>query len=813
MGRVDDGSHGVRNASTGVVERLRPGFGGGGGGDAAPARNELAEQWRKLTRAATFVAVLTSPLVYAWYSAHYSWDVGTTLFATFLTVVAFRGFVDLVTRHFIPWPSLFGYDDARYREEDVIGRRRWWFWRSVFRFARLVIYAVVANAVIASLTGFDLFSKLGSALTPTTALQLVLQLMIFFFINMIILVGPLMAMGIGQIKASEPGDATWGVDLADVRGQAEPKEEIRRVVTLWQSSQQFTAAGGKPERGLLFLGAPGTGKTMLAKAIATSFNCPFVSIPGSGFAQTFIGMDAMIVRYLSWKAKRLARKWGGQCIVFIDEIDAVGMRRASLGAGGRFAPADRPPTIEDHCFHGPWGARTSSGDLFLETSAWRERIFADRADPRRPTNPLLARVGGIANYMVPGMFGGGGGLALNQLLVVMDGIGNPPFWRRFWTNRTNTILDAVYIVPRRLRRMPLRLRRAKPRNEQIFFIGACNVPIAQLDPALVRPGRMGRHIYFRTPTKDDRKDIFDLYLDKVSHEPDLDTAKRRDELARITMGYSPAMIEQVCSMALTIAHHEGRERFGWLDVVESMTNIETGTAQNIDYVPAETRAVAIHEAGHAVCAHVYMKGSESTRLSIRKRGGSLGHHSARKKDERFSSWRSEDFSELIWGLGAMAAEHVFYGENSSGVGGDVGTATTEAAWMVGAHAMFPERVDLEGKFALQKDEDEAREKIMKHFEQLGLRIMNRTSSPEMQDSIAAVLSDPAKRAAAAQILGQAYVIAYNLIEQNREAVETVAETLMERKELHGDEVIELLDSVELREPLIDLTRDRAWPKL
>jgi ATP-dependent Zn protease len=324
---------------------------------------------------------------------------------------------------------------------------------------------------------------------------------------------------------------------------------------------------------------------------------------------------------------------------------------------------------------------------------------------------------------------------------------------------------------------------------------------------------MGRHIYFRTPTKDDRKDIFDLYLDKVAHEPDLDSPKRRDELARITMGYSPAMIEQVCSMALTIAHHEGRERFGWLDVVESMTNIEAGTAQNIDYVPDETRAVAIHEAGHAVAAHVYMKGSESTRLSIRKRGGSLGHHSARKKDERFSSWRSEDFAELIWGLGAMAAEHVFYAENSSGVGGDVGTATTEAAWMVGAHAMFPERVDLDGKFALQKDEDEAREKIMKRFEQLGLRIMNRTSSPEMQDPIAAVLRDPYKRTAAAQILGQAYVIAYNLIEQNRDAVETVAETLMERKELHGDEVTELLDSVELREPLIDLTRERVWPKL
>ena len=68
---------------------------------------------------------------------------------------------------------------------------------------------------------------------------------------------------------------------------------------------------------------------------------------------------------------------------------------------------------------------------------------------------------------------------------------------------------------------------------------------------------MGRHIWFRTPTKEDRKDIFDLYITRVAHEADLDTDEGRDELARITNGYSPAMIEQSCSMALTIAQAEG----------------------------------------------------------------------------------------------------------------------------------------------------------------------------------------------------------------------------------------------------------------
>ena len=74
-------------------------------------------------------------------------------------------------------------------------------------------------------------------------------------------------------------------------------------------------------------------------------------------------------------------------------------------------------------------------------------------------------------------------------------------------------------------------------------------------------------------------------------------------------------------MALTVAHYDGRERFGWHDIVDAMTTIESGTAVNIEYVAEETRAVAIHEAGHAVASHVYMKGTESTRLSIRMRGG------------------------------------------------------------------------------------------------------------------------------------------------------------------------------------------------
>ena len=205
------------------------------------------------------------------------------------------------------------------------------------------------------------------------------------------------------------------------------------------------------------------------------------------------------------------------------------------------------------------------------------------------------------------------------------------------------------------------------------------------------------------------------------------------------------MIEQVCSMALTLAHHEGRDRFAWGDLVEAMTTIESGTAIGIEYIASETRAVAIHEAGHAAAGHVFMKGAESTRLSIRMRGGSLGHHQALEKEERFSRFRSDEMARLVWTLGAMAAERVFYGENSNGVGGDVQSATAQAAWMVGASAMGPEPFTVTPLD--DESEEDARQRVLKRFEEIGLQIMNRTSGggPFSDNPIAGVLGDRDKR--------------------------------------------------------------------
>ena len=638
-----------------------------------------------------------------------------------------------------------------------------------------------------------------------------LILPMLFLVNFLILFGPMVVLGAQQMKGYEPGDADWGVKLDDIRGQVEAKEEITKVVSLWQSGEEFEQAGGKRERGVLFLGPPGTGKTMLSKGIATSFNCPFVTMPGSGFAQMFIGLDAVIVRMLSRKAKKLAGKWGGQCIVFIDEIDAVGMRRRSLSLGVRPLPGPdgglRPPVLRP-----------------------RRRAHARRRPPDRVARlarPPLHGAGRAAPGALPrggrpaqgrarpvrrAGRRGGGSMALNQLLVVMDGIDDPPLTKRVVTKRLNTFLDALYVVPRRVGPVPLRLRPPKPRKEEIYFIGACNVPLETLDPALTRPGRMGRHIHFRTPTWEDRRDIFDLYITKVAHEEDLDSQKKRDELARVTSGYSPAMIDQVCSMALTYAHSDGRPEFGWDDIVEAMTTVEAGVAIGQEHPPHEERATAVHEAGHAVCSHLYNENLLSTRLSIRKRGSSGGHHQAMEIEERFADWRSEMFGRLIHVLGAMAAEVVFYGQNTTGVGGDVRSVTWLAGRMVGFAAMAPQRIDLSDRIEDPERREAEEDRVMERFERLGTQIMHRSGGGMMDaDPMQAVVTDPGKRRLVAGLLGQAYVVAYNTIRANQEGVGHVADVLVAKREIYGDDVVTLLDEAQLRKPEIDVLDEDAWP--
>jgi hypothetical protein len=220
----------------------------------------LAREWKRLTRAATFVAILTSPAFFLALHDRGDWSLGWSLVATFFAVIAFRGLIDLIAHRLIPRASLYGADKEDLLD-DAVARRRVWYWRGKFRLALWAGLLLLAITLIFGTSPGRLVSGVGDLFSNPSILILALQLPLFFLFNFLILFGPMLVFGLRQMKGYEPGDADWGVHLDDVRGQTEPKEDVTRVIELWQSGEEFRKAGGKPERGLLFIGQPGTGKT------------------------------------------------------------------------------------------------------------------------------------------------------------------------------------------------------------------------------------------------------------------------------------------------------------------------------------------------------------------------------------------------------------------------------------------------------------------------------------------------------------------------------------------------------------------------
>ena len=135
--------------------------------------------------------------------------------------------------------------------------------------------------------------------------------------------------GAGKSSARVYVQSTQGIHFSDVAGEDEAKENLQEIVDYLHNPQKYTEAGASMPKGLLLVGPPGTGKTMLAKAVAGEANVPFFSISGSEFVEMFVGMGASKVRDLFSQAKEKA-----PCIVFIDEIDAIGQKRSGGNMGG-----------------------------------------------------------------------------------------------------------------------------------------------------------------------------------------------------------------------------------------------------------------------------------------------------------------------------------------------------------------------------------------------------------------------------------------------------------------------------------------------
>ena len=135
--------------------------------------------------------------------------------------------------------------------------------------------------------------------------------------------------GAGRSSAKVYVQSSQGIRFSDVAGEDEAKENLQEIVDYLHNPQKYTEAGASMPKGILLVGPPGTGKTMLAKAVAGESNVPFFSISGSEFVEMFVGMGASKVRDLFKQAKEKA-----PCIVFIDEIDAIGQKRSGGNMGG-----------------------------------------------------------------------------------------------------------------------------------------------------------------------------------------------------------------------------------------------------------------------------------------------------------------------------------------------------------------------------------------------------------------------------------------------------------------------------------------------
>jgi cell division protease FtsH len=269
----------------------------------------------------------------------------------------------------------------------------------------------------------------------------------------------------------------------------------------------------------------------------------------------------------------------------------------------------------------------------------------------------------------------GTGGTVNELLIQMQSFDDPPGAQMF----INKIKDFVNTF------LPLN-RQFKKRTTDyanVLVIAATNRG-DMLDPALLRPGRFDRRLFFDVPSRKGRRDLIDYFLSKKKHVVALDEPARRDELAGMTFGYSPVMIEHLFDEALIWGLRSGRDGMNWEDVTRAKLTGEIGLPAPVAYTADERRAIATHEAGHAVAAYLVGKGRTLEVLSIIKRRDALGLLGHSETEERFTKTKTELEALLKISLGGMAAEEIFEGESGTGPAGDLAHATQMAAEMIGS---------------------------------------------------------------------------------------------------------------------------------
>ncbi|MGH9067776.1 MAG: AAA family ATPase [Acidimicrobiales bacterium] len=352
---------------------------------------------------------------------------------------------------------------------------------------------------------------------------------------------------------------------------------------------------------------------------------------------------------------------------------------------------------------------------------------------------------------------------VNELLVQLQSFDQPPPGARLRTL-------AVDLVNRWL---PTNRQLRRPRHPaaNVLVVGATN-RADDLDPALLRPGRFDRSIHFDLPTRSGRREIIDHYLGRKAHDAGLDDPKRRDALAAMTFGYSPVMIEHLLDEALVWALRRRAGAMSWADITRAKMTEEIGLAQPVEYAEAERRTIATHESGHAAVAWLVGRGRRLEVLSIIKRRDALGLLAHSDAEERFTRTRSELQALVQIAMGGLVAEELFFGETSSGVSGDLAAATGAAAQMVGSFGMAGSLVSYEA------------------------------TGPGGPSLVTKVLSDEAGRAAVEALLEGAKEEVRRLLTTQRHLVEALRDALLDREELVGDEITDVITAA--RPEVIDL---------
>ena len=447
--------------------------------------------------------------------------------------------------------------------------------------------------------------------------------------------------------------------------------------------------------------------------------------------------------YMLWrKLRKLALRYGG-VIAFFDEADSLGNRGAAVGgeAGAAMRPSD--PSVFDAC-----NGLTYLSDVARSTVVGSATRASEAGGPRSVKDGII--MGGMG-------MGRGDIFALQRLLTEMDGLKKP---RGFFN--------------RRIRRL-LGMRPKPPPNYRILVILATNMP-QTLDQALLVPDGSTGCTGSATPSKEGRVRTYEGYFGKVRHSLD---RSQIEKLAVITPYYSGAKMKDIVNESLINAIRSGRDSIEWIDVIQAKHLKELGPPEDVNYIDRERHAIAIHEACHAVAAYRERRHLSIDIASIEKGSGYLGVVVSVKPEDLYTTWKSEFEADIVVSLASLAGERMFFfGDNSSGVSGDLASATYVATGMESRFGMGRTIgvLDVLGEAGLQP----------------GRPAGEKPSKDRLPDTMSQRIEER---------LETVYRRTWELLERNRKEILAVAHALEVHKTLAGEDVIAVIEGTE--GPLVD----------